>query len=236
MNRTIPSENIENFRKDLTALINKYGLENACDTPDYILADMLISFYDAYSLQITRRDKWFGFDPFGDSVTGEAPENAGEVNVETRADPQEDAPDEPNIVPDDEEDVKSEAGFVVYRRIRAGVFEFFSEWHNKQPVLTNALDLAMHFTYKGMAEHTASMLGDGWRFINLDECYDEKECKKCEQLLKAIFGEDEDLNRDIAPDRKYHGTSDYHIIVPKGTRLKIVKVGRKPVNKPPKGE
>ena len=65
MNRTIPTENVEGFRKDLTALINKYGLENACDTPDYILADFLINVYDTYCLHITRRDEWFGFDPFG---------------------------------------------------------------------------------------------------------------------------------------------------------------------------
>lgn len=47
----------EAFRKDLTDLLNKYNLDEESNTPDYILADMLLSMYDSYALHVTRRDE-----------------------------------------------------------------------------------------------------------------------------------------------------------------------------------
>ena len=222
MNRTIPIENVEGFRKDLTALINKYGLENACDTPDYILADFLINVYDTYCLHITRRDEWFGFDPFGDNVV----EKAEETPEAEQAEPAIDAKAEPEI--EEAEDQKSELGFVVYKRVSHNVYTFFVEWRNKKPVFAENLDLAMRFDYKSMAENIASNLGEGWRVVDLDEINDEEECRKCENLLKAIFGEERDLNNKFVSENKYSSKSHYHIIVPKGTRLKIVRVDQKP--------
>lgn len=216
MNRTIPTENVEGFRKDLTALINKYGLENACDTPDYILADFLINVYDTYCLHITRRDEWFGFDPFGDNVV----EKAEETPEVEQSEPVVEATTEPEITEAD--DPKSKLGFVVYKRVSRDVFTFFVEWRNKKPVFAENVDLAMRFDYRSMAENIASNLGEGWCVVDLDEINDDEECRKCENLLKAIFGEEKDLKD------KYSGKVHYHIVVPKGTRLKIVRVDQKP--------
>lgn len=50
----------EEFKKELTALINKYSIENGSNTPDFILADYLIKCIENYN-QITKtRENWYG--------------------------------------------------------------------------------------------------------------------------------------------------------------------------------
>ena len=205
MERKVSIEKREEFRKELTVLINKYGLENACDTPDYILADLLVGAYDNYSLHVTRRDNWFGFDPFNQSVDDKTDGEAAPVEQEN-AEPENTEPET-----EEAEDVKSEAGFIVYKHVKKNEFSFFVEWRHGIPVFAEDENLAMLFEYKGMAEHVASCLGDGWQVYDLDEVRDEEECRKCENLLKAIFGEDDPAD----PDKK----SEF--VIPKGSRFRV---------------
>ena len=61
MKKNATMEAREKFRKELRDLINKYGLDEECNTPDHILADLLLSAYDGYALHVTRRDEAVGF-------------------------------------------------------------------------------------------------------------------------------------------------------------------------------
>lgn len=47
--RKRPDGKMVEFRKELTALINKHSLENGSDTPDFILVDYLCSCFDAFN-------------------------------------------------------------------------------------------------------------------------------------------------------------------------------------------
>ena len=53
------------FTTELESLINRYGLDNESDTPDFILAKYLVSCFEAYKETVKARDKWFDFKPFG---------------------------------------------------------------------------------------------------------------------------------------------------------------------------
>ena len=53
-------ENLECFRKELENLINKYNLENKSNTPDFILADYLITCLKNFEKTSKRREKWYG--------------------------------------------------------------------------------------------------------------------------------------------------------------------------------
>lgn len=48
------------FKDELTSLINKYSLENASNTPDFIIAQYLIECLDSYNLATMLRNKWYG--------------------------------------------------------------------------------------------------------------------------------------------------------------------------------
>ncbi len=48
------------FAEELEQLINKYSVENASDTPDFILAQYLCDCLNAYAKTIAKRDKWWG--------------------------------------------------------------------------------------------------------------------------------------------------------------------------------
>lgn len=50
------------FEQELEQLINRYSLENECDTPDYILAEYMKQCFVAYVNAVQLRDKWFGVD------------------------------------------------------------------------------------------------------------------------------------------------------------------------------
>ena len=51
-----------NFENELTALINKHGMEKYSDTPDFILSRYLTSCLFAYSALAKQRDDWFNGD------------------------------------------------------------------------------------------------------------------------------------------------------------------------------
>lgn len=48
------------FEKELESLINRCCLENASDTPDFILMEYLVHCLNAFNTGITARDKWYG--------------------------------------------------------------------------------------------------------------------------------------------------------------------------------
>ena len=50
----------ENLKRDLTALINRYSLENESNTPDFILAQYLAACLDAYNMALIQRARWYG--------------------------------------------------------------------------------------------------------------------------------------------------------------------------------
>lgn len=56
------------FLEELAGLINSYSMENECDTPDYILAEMMYSAYENHCKTVKARDKWFDFHPWNNHV------------------------------------------------------------------------------------------------------------------------------------------------------------------------
>ena len=50
------------FREELRALINRYSIENSCDTPDYILADYVIQCLSSFADTVRFREIWYGRD------------------------------------------------------------------------------------------------------------------------------------------------------------------------------
>ena len=60
----------EKFKKELKMLINKYSIENLCDVPDFILADMVFAFMKTQGEQIKRTLTWHGVDDdeFDDTI------------------------------------------------------------------------------------------------------------------------------------------------------------------------
>lgn len=52
-------QDISKFATELTALINKYSLENNSNTPDFILANYLVNCLNAFNLASIGREKWY---------------------------------------------------------------------------------------------------------------------------------------------------------------------------------
>lgn len=62
-NSTSVSEPIQeelNFRRELTALLNKYSRENASATPDFVLANYLARCLDNWDQTLIDRERWYG--------------------------------------------------------------------------------------------------------------------------------------------------------------------------------
>lgn len=51
--------NYVDFRDDLETLINRYSMENGCDTPDFILADYLAACLIAFDNATNSRTDWY---------------------------------------------------------------------------------------------------------------------------------------------------------------------------------
>ncbi len=52
----------DEFTRELKELINKHSIENFCDMPDYILAEMITSFIVNTGTHIKRNLDWHGTD------------------------------------------------------------------------------------------------------------------------------------------------------------------------------
>ena len=50
---------MDEFQIDLEALINKHGLEDGSNTPDFILAEFLVNCLQAFNLACEHRRKWY---------------------------------------------------------------------------------------------------------------------------------------------------------------------------------
>ena len=52
-------DKFKKFRKELAVLINKYGLENGSDTPDFMLAKYLTECLAVFDRVTISRSKWY---------------------------------------------------------------------------------------------------------------------------------------------------------------------------------
>ena len=53
---------MDNFRKELSELINRNSMENASNTPDFILAEYISACLLAFDTAIQQRETWYGRD------------------------------------------------------------------------------------------------------------------------------------------------------------------------------
>ena len=50
------------FQQELTALINRYSMENICDMPDFIMSEMIMSILLSIGPKIRQNLDWHGCD------------------------------------------------------------------------------------------------------------------------------------------------------------------------------
>ena len=50
------------FEKELREIINRYSQENPSNTPDFILAQFLVSCLAAWNTGVQQRETWYGID------------------------------------------------------------------------------------------------------------------------------------------------------------------------------
>ena len=53
---------MEKFQKDLENLINLHSIENICDTPGFLLAEMIVGFIQTLGPTIKKTLDWHGCD------------------------------------------------------------------------------------------------------------------------------------------------------------------------------
>ena len=53
-------DNYFKFKNELMHLLNRYSMENGCNTPDFILATYLTSCLDNFNMMVLEREKWYG--------------------------------------------------------------------------------------------------------------------------------------------------------------------------------
>lgn len=56
-------EKVVSFRAELERLINRHGMENGSDTPDFILADFLAGCLHQFDRTVRWREQWYGREP-----------------------------------------------------------------------------------------------------------------------------------------------------------------------------
>lgn len=56
----IPEEKMNEFREELRKVINKCSVEQYCNTPDFVLADVLASSFEMYCLAKTTSVRYVG--------------------------------------------------------------------------------------------------------------------------------------------------------------------------------
>lgn len=57
-----PIDRTAEFKKELTTLLNTYCIENICDMPDFLLAEMLVNFVEAVGDPLKKNLDWHGCD------------------------------------------------------------------------------------------------------------------------------------------------------------------------------
>jgi len=58
----------ENLVKHFERFVNCHSLENDGDTPDFILAEYLVSCLETYNKTVRRRDQWYGHETMSAGV------------------------------------------------------------------------------------------------------------------------------------------------------------------------
>lgn len=53
------TDDVSLFRKELESLINRYSKENGSDTPDFILAKLLMDFLEVFDCATRARTLWY---------------------------------------------------------------------------------------------------------------------------------------------------------------------------------
>ncbi len=53
---------MDDFKTDLARLLNKWSMENASNTPDFILAAYLVACLEAFENASNKREKWYGVE------------------------------------------------------------------------------------------------------------------------------------------------------------------------------
>lgn len=53
---------MQGFKKELECLINKHSIENQCDVPDFLLAEMVVNFIQGIGDPIKQTLDWHGCD------------------------------------------------------------------------------------------------------------------------------------------------------------------------------
>ena len=53
---------MEKFKKELEVLINNHSIENECDMPDFILAELLVNFIKTLGISSKKTLDWYGVD------------------------------------------------------------------------------------------------------------------------------------------------------------------------------
>lgn len=48
------------FKQELTALINRYNMDNRSNTPDFILAEYLLECLKSFNSASIKREHWYG--------------------------------------------------------------------------------------------------------------------------------------------------------------------------------
>lgn len=66
------------FKKEVNKLINRYSIENTCNTPDFILSEFICSSLKCFIDSVRKKDKWFDFDPWKDKNGLNSKENGKE--------------------------------------------------------------------------------------------------------------------------------------------------------------
>ena len=54
------TEKREELRREIASAINRVSAENDSNTPDFILADYLMSCFDAFTVASRERERWYG--------------------------------------------------------------------------------------------------------------------------------------------------------------------------------
>ena len=66
-------QHLEDFQSELAELINRYSIENLCDMPDFLLAEMLVGILKATGSASKKNLDWHGCD----SICHPKPEGQG---------------------------------------------------------------------------------------------------------------------------------------------------------------
>lgn len=57
------NENDSSLKSELVSLLNSDSRENVSNTPDFILADVMMHALESFETCAKRRDQWYGINP-----------------------------------------------------------------------------------------------------------------------------------------------------------------------------